>query len=220
MFLFFVIQLLLTLSLLILFILVFWWTETLGFGLIPSIILSIFATYFLSLFLLTIVNKIARILMTTKEGEIEGVNLVLWTIQETTLDIAYTLSKKLFIHSPFPDWLFILFGFKRRKGVSILTRIWDPDLIEVGENTMIGPDTIVSAHHIRRGKLYRRRIIIGRNVTIGAKSLIGPGVRIGKNTMVTYGSSVPPNWVLDDNSLYGGVPVKKLKSLESASSDQ
>jgi hypothetical protein len=140
-------------SLFILFILVFWGIITLGFGLIPSLILSIFATYILSLILLASVNKIARTLMVTKEGEIEGIGLVLWTIQETTLDIAFTLSKKLFILSPFPDWLFNLFGFKRKNGVSILTRIWDPDLIEVGKNTMIGLDTIVSAHHIRRGRL-------------------------------------------------------------------
>jgi hypothetical protein len=152
--------------------------------------------------------------MRTKEGEIEGFGLILWTIQATTLDIALTLTRKLLIHSPVPDIIYCFFGLKRRKGVSILTTLWDPDLIDIGENTLIGTDTIVTGHHIRQGRLYRKRLKIGKNVTIGGLCTITPGVTIGNNTVVAIGSTVPPGWTLDANSLYGGVPVKKLKSFE------
>ena len=159
--------------------------------------------------------------MRTKEGEIEGIGIVLWTIQATTFDIAINLTRKFTIHSPVPDFIYTLFGFKRNKGVSILTsRVWDPDLIEIGENTLIGTNTIVSGHHIRIGKLYRKRIVIGKNVTIGADAVIAPGVTVGDNTVVAVGSTIPPTWILDANSLYGGVPVKKLKSFESTDPDE
>lgn len=212
--LFFLIQISLTTCLLILFVFVFTVIETLSLGLISSIIMSIFITYFLALILLAILHKISRMLMKTKEGEITGVGLILWTIQATALDIALTLTHKIIIHSPLPDFIYRLFGFKRRRGISILTTLWDVDLLDIGENTMIGTGAIVSGHNIRNRKMYRKRVIIGKNVTIGGHCIIAPGVNIGDNTIVAIGSTVPPNWVLNPNCLYGGVPVKKLKELD------
>lgn len=213
---FFLLQLILVLFFSILFLICFMFISIISKDIFLRIILSIFLTYFLTLFILIIINKIARILMEIKEGEIEGLDVILWSIQETTLDIALTLSKKLFIHSPQPDWLYTFFGFKRKKGVSILTRMWDLDILEIGENTLIGPQTIVSGHHIRNGKLFRQRIIIGKNCTIGAGCIIGPGVKIGDNTNVAYGSTIPPKWILESNALYVGVPVKKVKDFTSS----
>ena len=213
--LFFLLQLILVLMLGILFLISFSFVSSITTDLLIQIILSIFLTYFLALFTLIIINKSARVLMRIKEGEIEGFDVIFWAIQETSLDIALTLSKKLFIHSPQPDWLFTLFGFKRRKGVSILTRMWDLDLLNIDENTLIGPQTIVSGHHIRNKKLFRQRIIIGKNCTIGAGCIIGPGVKIGENTNVGYGSTIPPKWILESNALYVGVPVKKIKELDN-----
>ncbi|MHA2073391.1 MAG: acyltransferase, partial [Candidatus Hodarchaeales archaeon] len=207
--LFFIIQIILSLSIILLFFIVFFTLETFSIGLIPSLIFSVFLTYFSALLLLAFIHKISRILMRTKEGEIEGIGVILWTIQATTLDIALTLTRKLIIHSPVPDIIYSFFGFKRRKGISILTTLWDPDLINVGENTMIGTGSIVSGHHIRNKKLYRKRVTIGKNVTIGAYCIITPGAIIGDNTIVAMGSTIPANWELEPNCLYGGVPVKK-----------
>ena len=213
--LFFLLQLTLVLLFGILFLIIFSFVSVISVNLFIQIILSIFLTYFLSIIVLMIINKFARILMRTKEGEIEGLDAIFWVVQETTLDIALTLSKKLFIHSPQPDWLYTLFGFKRRKGVSILTRMWDLDILDIGENTLIGPQTIVSGHHIRNKKLFRQRIMIGKNCTIGAGCMVGPGVKIGDNTNVGYGSTIPPKWILESNALYAGVPVKKIKDISN-----
>ena len=131
-----------------------------------NIILTIFCTYLFSLLLLAGVNKLARTIMRTKEGEIKGFGLVLWTVQEASLDISLNLSRKLFIHTPSPDFIYRLFGFKRRKGVSILTRLWDPDLLDIGENTLFGTDAIVSGHFIKDGTLYRKKVKIGKNATM------------------------------------------------------
>lgn len=211
---FFLIQLILVLCLIILFLIVFAGIETFSLGFIPTLVISIFLTYFLSLLILAGVHKLSRLLMRTKEGDIEGIGVVLWTIQATTLDIALTLTQKLMIHSILPDFVYRLFGFKRRKGVSILTKMWDPDLLDIGENTLIGTDTIISGHQISEGRLYRKKVIVGKNVSIGGLCIIGPGVTIGDNTIVGFGSSVPPNWTLDSDSLYSGVPVKKIRSLK------
>ncbi|PWI48834.1 hypothetical protein CEE45_04560 [Candidatus Heimdallarchaeota archaeon B3_Heim] len=212
--LFFLIQLTLSFVLLMVFVLVYFQMEFLNLHPIVTLILSIFVTYVLSIILLVAINKSARTVMRVKEGEIRGLGLVLWTIQETSLDIALNLSSKLFIHTPSPDFLYRLFGFKRRKGVSILTRLWDPDLFDIGENTLIGTDAIVSGHYIKNGVLHRKKVKIGKNVTLGARCILGVGVIIGDNTIVGYGSVIPPHSILDPNSFYSGVPVKKVKILE------
>ena len=38
--------------------------------------------------------------------------------------------------------------------------LWDLELIDVGEGTVIGTNAMITAHHIRRGKLFRKRIKI------------------------------------------------------------
>jgi carbonic anhydrase/acetyltransferase-like protein (isoleucine patch superfamily) len=38
---------------------------------------------------------------------------------------------------------------------------------------------------------------------------------VGDNTIIAYGSTVPPNAVLDPNCFYSGVPVKKIKTFDT-----
>lgn len=52
------------------------------------------------------------------------------------------------------------------------------------------------------GRLYRKHITIGKNCTIGAYSIILPSVTIVDNTNVSMDSTVPANWVLENNSLF------------------
>jgi len=55
-------------------------------------------------------------------------------------------------------------------------------------------------------------IVIGNNVFIGYRSIILPGTRIGDNVIVGAGSVVKGK--LESNSVYAGVPVKYICSIE------
>lgn len=177
------------------------------------ILLTILISYFLIILILAFINKIARLFLRYKEGELTGLETILWTIKETAWDIARSITKKIILQPLFPDILMRLFGFKRRKEVSIMADLWDLEIIDVGEGTLIGTNAMITAHHIRGGKLYRKRIKIGKNCTLGILSVVLPGAEIGDNVMVSAGSLVPANWKLDANSIYSGVPVKKVKEL-------
>ncbi len=59
---------------------------------------------------------------------------------------------------------------------------------------------------------YFSPIIIGNNVFIGFSAIILPGTRIGDNVIVGAGSIVKGN--LKSNSVYAGVPVKYICSIE------
>ena len=199
---------------------VFLWAQSIDFSFFPTpldglavVLTTFFASYILIILILALINKSARLLLKDKEGELTGINLGLWAIKETSWDITQTITKKIIIHSPFPVVLSRLFGFKMKKNITILGYLMDPELLEIGEGTLIGTFACVSGHHIRQGKLYRKRVTIGKNCTVGGYTIVTPGVIIEDNVLVGGSSFVPANWVLEANSIYSGVPVKKVKTI-------
>lgn len=65
-----------------------------------------------------------------------------------------------------------------------------PNLVEIGDNVLIGMDSRLSTHEISRNKLTIGRIRVGDNAVIGAYATIKCGVRIGRNAEVATGSVV------------------------------
>ncbi|WP_176444473.1 DapH/DapD/GlmU-related protein [Rhodococcoides kyotonense] len=93
--------------------------------------------------------------------------------------------------------------------------------VKLGSNVAIGPgSTILTVtHHI--GPAAKRRgleqlvlpVKIGDGCWIGANATILPGVKIGESSVIAAGSVVTSD--CKANSVYGGVPAKFLKSIES-----
>ncbi|MHA1942553.1 MAG: DapH/DapD/GlmU-related protein [Candidatus Hodarchaeales archaeon] len=174
---------------------------------------AVVISYCLILFVLVAINKFARFLLKNENDELQGMEETLWWIKETSWDIAYTITSKLCFHSPCPDFIARLFGFHKEKGVSLLGRLMDPEMITMGPGTMVGTGAIVSGHQIRSKKIVLKKVKIGKNCMIGGYTIVLPGVKIGDNVQVGAGSLIPSNWKLESNSLYSGTPVKKVKDL-------
>lgn len=91
--------------------------------------------------------------------------------------------------------------------------------IKIGNDCLLGPDVLIinSNHSFKSGVLTRelpnlsKKIVIGNNVWIGAKSIILPGVIIGDNVVVAAGSVV--NKSVTDNTVVGGIPAKVIKRI-------
>ncbi len=96
----------------------------------------------------------------------------------------------------------------------VLEGVVEHSLVDLGENCIIGHNSEVWGHLIEGNKLIIKKVKIGDNVTIGAKSIIMPGAVIGDNTIIGAMSLVPKNKVLEPNSVYVGVPVHKIKSIK------
>ncbi len=93
--------------------------------------------------------------------------------------------------------------------------------VQVGDNTMIGPSTvIVSSNHLacltdkpfQNQGFTRERIEIGDNVWIGANATILPGSTIEPNVVIGAGSVV--KGTLKSGWLYGGIPAEPIIPLE------
>lgn len=99
----------------------------------------------------------------------------------------------------------------------------EPYLIEIGNHVLIASHvtfiTHEGGHWVLKGidKKYNDtfgygRIIVKDNVYIGSGATILRGVTIGENTIIGAGSLV--NRSCEPNSVYAGVPAKRICSLE------
>ncbi len=101
--------------------------------------------------------------------------------------------------------------------INSFCHFWGEGGIKIGDNVMIASHcAITSVTHSKTTKLFNETsvfgdIIIGNNVWIGAHAVILPGVRVGNNSIIGAGSVVTKN--VDDNSIFVGVPAKKIEDL-------
>ncbi|MBS3069168.1 acyltransferase [Candidatus Micrarchaeota archaeon] len=86
-----------------------------------------------------------------------------------------------------------------------------PELIEIGENCVIGFNATILAHEFLIKSANVGRVKIGDNVLIGANSTVLAGVKIGSNAQISamslVNSDIPPN------CLAGGIPCRVIKKL-------
>lgn len=90
--------------------------------------------------------------------------------------------------------------------------------ITIGENTQVGPGTIICtvSHEIgdsnkRAGDRVYKDIVIEKGVWIGANSTIIFGVTIAHGCVIGAGALVNKN--TEPNGLYVGVPAKRIRDL-------
>jgi acetyltransferase-like isoleucine patch superfamily enzyme len=89
--------------------------------------------------------------------------------------------------------------------------------VTIGDDVAVGPGTKIFAYsnHYRRGgkvtdEKIIKEVIIGNNVLVGANCTILPGTIINDNIIIGAGSIVKGE--LETNSIYAGIPCKKIKS--------
>lgn len=83
----------------------------------------------------------------------------------------------------------------------------DHNLLELGDDVVIGEGVHMSGHTVEAGVVRTGRVAVGRNVTIGLGSIVGIGVTIGPETQIGAMSLVPKNTELRGGAVYAGVPA-------------
>lgn len=143
-------------------------------------------------------------------------SLVLW---HQTVPLWKVLRNGLCImlarHSPslaFKRWLYRRIGMRVGRHVSFAWQVtpdlFFPELIQVGDNCIIGYNTTILAHEYLLHEWRTGPVVIGANVTIGANCTILPGVVIGDGATVSAMSLV--NKDVPPGGKVGGVPIQPL----------
>jgi len=121
--------------------------------------------------------------------------------------------------TPFINIFHSLMGMKLGKRVQINTAvIGDSNLIEIGDDTVVGGDVTLVAHAAERGQLVAERVRIGKNVTLGLMAVIFPGCEIGDGAMIAANAVLPKGSKVGPGEIWGGVPAKKLGDRKPAAS--
>lgn len=113
-----------------------------------------------------------------------------------------------------PLWTFHL----RLSGARLGKRVYvnslsvsDYNLLESGDDVVIGGDVHLAGHTVEAGVLKTARVRIGDNVTIGVASVIEIGVKIGSDAQVGALSVVPKHVTLEGGMIYAGIPATPLR---------
>ncbi len=149
-------------------------------------------------------------------------------IDDTDYDAQYAKLKEMLGAVGEKVWIAKTFNFNEGKKIFIgnnfssnynLT-ILDDGEVHIGDNVMIGPNTLITTvnHPLtpmgRRAHLsIAKPVHIGNDVWIGGNVTILPGVRIGNNVVVAAGAVVSKD--IPDNTLVGGIPAKKIRDIEN-----
>ena len=102
--------------------------------------------------------------------------------------------------------------------------ILDVGKVRIGNNVMFGPNvSLVTAGHPldvnlrNEGYEYGIAITIEDNVWLGANVVVNPGVHIGRNSVIGSGSVVAKD--VEANSVYAGVPCRKIREITPADAE-
>ncbi len=181
--------------------------------------LGLAAFLFGNVLLLTIV--VLRNVLPIKNKEVVGefrglpVDLLRAAAHNFLVNLAQHTFLPMVRGTPLINWFYRGMGMKIGKDTLITTtRIMDCDMIEIGDNCVIGGGAALSAHTGEKGRGVLKPVRLGNRVTIGADTMVLPGAVIEDNVIVGSNSLVPKDANLEGNAIYGGIPVKKIKSMD------
>lgn len=99
-------------------------------------------------------------------------------------------------------------------GLMVMVDIFFPQDITLGDNCIIGYNSVLLCHEYMRHEWRRGPIWVGHDVTVGANCTILPGVVLGDGATISAMSLV--NRDVPPGAMVGGVPIRLIRSPEEA----
>ena len=162
------------------------------------------------MFVVAIVVRVFRIRLMPGTYKIGGKESLIWLLNAGFISLVRFLFLP-FTRSSINVFFYRLLGAKIGKNVIINTTcVYDPHLLEIGDNTVIGGDAVIIGHSAEGNKLIVAPIKIGKNVSIGQYATILPGSVIEDGAIIGAMSLVP-KFKRVKKGIWGGVPIRRLK---------
>jgi acetyltransferase-like isoleucine patch superfamily enzyme len=102
----------------------------------------------------------------------------------------------------------IRLGRRASIGLGVTMDVFFPQLISIGDNSIVGYNTVILGHEFLVRELRTGPVTVGKDVMIGANVTILPGVTIGDGATVSACSLV--NADVPPGAVFGGVPARPL----------
>jgi len=194
--------------------------ELLNLSFLPHIIIFCFTlviSYFILAFSMIFITAFFIRVLKIKYSEgtfhksLSDINFVKFALFYALYYPTYKIIDMLIFFPPIKTIYFLSLGCKIGKNViiSFESIITDPCLTEIGDNTIIGGQSLITAHLVEN-ELTLKKVQIGNNCLIGGGSFIMPGVIIEDNVVLAARSLVLKNSVLKQGKTYAGSPAKEI----------
>lgn len=132
----------------------------------------------------------------------------------------------LILRFAFVNWIRVtpfLVAYHRLMGARIGRRVQintavvaDQNLLEIGDDTVIGGDVTLVCHAAERGHLVTAPVRIGRRVTVGLMAVIFPGCTIGDGAVIAAGAVLSKGARVGPGEIWAGVPARRVGRRRSA----
>ncbi|TXT62512.1 MAG: Acetyltransferase [Promethearchaeota archaeon] len=111
---------------------------------------------------------------------------------------------------PFPwsdIFVYRMFGVKIGKSVVAYEGYIDPELIEIGDNSMTSLNVGIFSHLIYHDKVVIKKVKISKNCIVGPHTITTPGTIIEEGAVLGANSYTEPDQVLEGNLIHIGTPA-------------
>lgn len=137
--------------------------------------------------------------------------LLNWVRHMVALHVVRCFAGTLFRGSPVWTAYLRLSGARlgRRVFINSLS-LSDYNLLEFGDDVVIGADVHISGHTVEGGVVKTGAVRLGHNVTIGLGCVIDIDVDVGPDCQVGALSLVPKHTKLGAGGIYAGIPVRRI----------
>lgn len=101
------------------------------------------------------------------------------------------------------------------EGARIHSQAFVPEFSELGKNSWIGPNVVITNARYPRSKNVKQNLagaVLEENAKIGANTTLLPGIRIGKNSLIGAGSVVTRD--IPPGKIAAGNPSRILKNID------
>ena len=138
--------------------------------------------------------------------------LLRWVRYAASIHLARVIAGTLVRGTPLWTSHLRLSGARLGKRVYVNSlSVSDYNLIECGDDVVIGADVHLSGHTVEAGVVKTARVRLGNRVTIGLGSVVEIGVEIGSDVQVGALSFVPKFATLRGGIVYAGSPASPLQ---------
>ena len=94
-------------------------------------------------------------------------------------------------------------------------KIFNPDLIDIGDGAILGERSMIFGHLLDRNTLTLKKVKIGKGVTVGANCVVSPGVEIGDGAVLAVGAVVSKDTKIPPGEIWAGIPAKKIGNVST-----
>ena len=181
---------------------------------VPALCIAAVAGYFVSGLALLLVVPVARWVLFATGTPLGRFPYLSWGAYRWASYNALTLLVRFsFVNwirvTPFLPLFHRLMGMKVGRRVQFNTAVVaDQNLIEVGDDTVVGGDVTLVCHAAESGALLTAPTRIGKRVTLGIMAVILPGCTIGDDAVVAAGAIVTKGTVIEPGEIWAGIPAR------------